>query len=41
MNDFANLLSELRETMPVLELRENEPMKDHCSFRIGGPARVM
>lgn len=41
MNDFANLLSELRVTMPLLELRENEPMKDHCSFRIGGPARVM
>lgn len=41
MNDFANLLSQLRETMPLLELRENEPMKNHCSFKIGGPALVM
>ena len=41
MSDYAHLLSELNSAMPRLELRENEPMKEHCSFRIGGPARVM
>ncbi len=27
--------------MPGLELRQEEPMADHCSFRVGGPAAVM
>ncbi len=27
--------------MPALELRENEPMAGHCSFKIGGPAAAM
>lgn len=32
---------ELRRVLPGLELRENEPMSAHCSFRIGGPVRAM
>ena len=34
------LAEELRATFPNLTVLENEPMKDHCSFRIGGPAAV-
>lgn len=32
------LTRELRRAFPALELRENEPMRAHSSFRIGGPA---
>ena len=35
------LLEELRRALPQLQLRENEPMRAHCSFRIGGPAAAM
>lgn len=41
MTDFEKTLADIREKLPSLELRENEPMKKHCSFRIGGPARAM
>ena len=34
------LANDLRRAFPALALRENEPMKAHCSFRIGGPADV-
>lgn len=34
------LAKELRRTFPRLALLENEPMKAHCSLRIGGPAEV-
>lgn len=30
----------IREKIPELKLRENEPMSRHCSFRIGGPADI-
>ena len=33
-----SLANELRRAFPALELRENEPMRAHSSFRIGGPA---
>lgn len=33
-------VEEIRKKLPGLELRENEPMKTHCSFKTGGPARV-
>ncbi len=41
MEDFALLIHELRAFMPKLSLRENEPMREHCSFKIGGAAAVM
>ncbi len=41
MDDFALLTQELAAKLPMLELRENEPMKNHCSFRIGGDATAM
>ena len=31
----------LRERCPELELRRDEPMSKHTSFRIGGPAALM
>ena len=34
------LASELRRAFPGLRLLENEPMKAHCSLRIGGPADI-
>ena len=36
----SSLAQDLRRAFPGLALRENEPMKAHCSFRIGGPAEV-
>ena len=41
MDASALLVRELKEYLPELELRENEPMKNHCSFRIGGDALAM
>jgi len=41
MEDFGLLTRELRAALPELELRENEPMKAHCSFKIGGDAAAM
>ena len=41
MEDFALLIRELKALMPQLSLRENEPMKAHCSFKIGGDACAM
>ena len=34
-------IERLREAMPQLALREQEPMAAHTSFRIGGPAEAM
>ncbi len=41
MDDYSLLASELSASMPGLELRENEPMSNHCSFKIGGEAAAM
>ena len=41
MDRFTSLIQQLKQTVPGLELRENEPMKSHTTFRIGGPARLM
>ena len=35
------LVRRIREALPGLELRENEPLSGHTSFRIGGPARLL
>lgn len=34
------LANDLRRVLPGLRLLEDEPMKHHCSFRIGGPAAL-
>ena len=41
MNNFEALIKILNETCPELELRREEPMSRHTSFRIGGPAALM
>lgn len=38
---FESLVKDIRAALPGLELRLQEPMSRHCSFRIGGPAAVM
>lgn len=34
------IIKTLSEKIPALIILRNEPMKNHCSFRIGGPARL-
>ncbi len=34
-------IEEIRESFPAVSLLENEPMKNHCSFRSGGRVRVL
>lgn len=41
MRVTEKLISDIRSALPGLETHENEPMSAHCSFRIGGPARLM
>ena len=36
-----HLLADIKRALPALELREEEPMAAHCSFRIGGKAAAM
>jgi len=36
----SKLAQELRGALPALKLTEHEPMRAHCSFRIGGPAEL-
>ncbi len=39
--EFSSLVKDIRAAFPDLDLRENEPMRAHCSFRVGGPAAAM
>lgn len=41
MDVYAAVHKELSRRCPDLELRLEEPMRDHTSFRIGGPAALM
>lgn len=41
MADYPAIVSRLSAALPALEIRENEPMSEHCSFKIGGQARLM
>jgi len=41
MCQIAAVCTELREKMPDLTIKEQEPMKLHTSFRIGGPCDLM
>lgn len=38
---MVELINDIRQRLPGLELREYEEMSRHCSFKIGGPARAM
>lgn len=41
MDQFDALIGALRQICPALELREEEPLSRHTSFRVGGPVRLM
>ena len=41
MEAIAILHERLKKIMPELELRVNEPMSQHTSFRVGGPVSLM
>ena len=41
MDRFEGLEKQLQTLCPRLELRRDEPMNGHTSFRIGGPVRLM
>ena len=41
MENLENAIAEIKEAMPGLTLMENEPMSQHCSFKIGGAARAL
>ncbi|MDO4749903.1 MAG: UDP-N-acetylmuramate dehydrogenase [Eubacteriales bacterium] len=40
-NHPETLLREIRQTLPGLPLWTEEPLADHCSFRIGGPCTAL
>lgn len=41
MDRYSMLTKELLSACPGMEVREREPMAEHTTFRIGGPARLM
>ena len=41
MTNWNALYDRLRRTAPALELRRDEPMSRHTTFRVGGPVPVM
>ena len=41
MENLEKAIAAIKEAMPGLRLMENEPMAEHCSFKIGGPARAL
>ncbi|MCD7946670.1 MAG: UDP-N-acetylmuramate dehydrogenase [Oscillospiraceae bacterium] len=41
MDSISYLKARLQENCPQIDLRAEEPMRRHTSFRIGGPARLM
>lgn len=41
MNHFEHLHNLLQREIPGLELRRDEPMSRHTTFRVGGPAALM
>ena len=40
MEGLEQSILEICEKMPKLRATENEPMREHCSFRVGGPVRL-
>ena len=41
MSNFTDFQRKIADFLPEIELRYDEPMSKHTSFRIGGPAEVM
>lgn len=40
MEGLEKAIGQIKENMPKLDLRENEPMRNHCSFKVGGAVRA-
>ena len=41
MENLELAIAQIKKELPGLRLLENEPLSEHCSFRIGGPARAL
>jgi len=41
MENLENAIQEIKKELPGMKLLENEPLAAHCSFKIGGPARII
>ena len=41
MDNLEKAVQAVKEQFPGMSLKENEPMKAHSSFRIGGPVRAL
>jgi len=41
MDEISAFLNLVAKALPNVEIRQNEPMKNHTSFKIGGPVRAM
>lgn len=41
MEKLEKAIAEIKETFPGMKILENEPMSEHCSFRVGGPIRAL
>ena len=41
MENLENAIQEIKKELPGMKMLENEPLSAHCSFKIGGPARVI
>ena len=41
MEKLENAIAEIKKVFPGMKILENEPMRAHCSFRTGGPVRVL
>ena len=39
--EYTNLIRDIKKALPGMDVRQEEPMAAHCSFRIGGPAAAM
>ena len=39
--NLEKAIAAVRAALPGMTLLENEPMREHCSFRIGGPVRAL
>lgn len=40
MEGLEKALEQIKENIPKLDLRENESMREHCSFKVGGCVRA-
>ena len=41
MENLELAIAQIKEELPGMTLLESEPLSQHCSFRIGGPARAI